>query len=467
MPVLFGNTYILPAIIVVVLLVLLLLVMVLRKRGSASVASKAKGKPDRRAATPPGPTAVTRSPIQPTPVAKVTPAVESAAEPAPAKPGIIEPSDVETTTTTPIEAAAPLAAPAAVRHEVPRVDMAPHTDPLHAVIIDILQGWGDITDDDTKRLALFRPEKVLAAAQAMETPKELKSNQHARTRLTQLRQYAANRVDQARAQQAAAAAVEASAAEPEAPGAPPEPAAPVASVFGPAPKATEPEPAPAFDAVEETETPPVETDYADELSTWPEAEIEAEPAVYSPVVAPVETQLDAPIETPVETPTEIPMEAPVETPAEVPLEAVQESAFETAAKPVVDPMASEMPLQESSWLEQDTQATPKWQAEGETMFLEEPESSLSSLHISIKTADELLALPENERPDMVAFLEPAELAKVFDGANDPGLKKAIIDTLEHVSNPASLEVLRRCLDDPDPQIQLYALEAADRLLGVD
>jgi hypothetical protein len=68
---------------------------------------------------------------------------------------------------------------------------------------------------------------------------------------------------------------------------------------------------------------------------------------------------------------------------------------------------------------------------------------------------------------MVAFLEPAELSKVFDRTDDPGLKKAIVDTLEHVSNPASLEVLRRCLDDPDPQIQLYALEAADRLLGVD
>ena len=68
---------------------------------------------------------------------------------------------------------------------------------------------------------------------------------------------------------------------------------------------------------------------------------------------------------------------------------------------------------------------------------------------------------------MVAFLTPAELSKVFAKADDPGLKRAIIDTLEHVSNPASLEVLRQCLDDPDPEIQLYALEAADRLLGVD
>ena len=451
MPVLFGNTYILPAIIVVVLLVLLLLVMVLRKRGSGPGPSKTKAKPDTRAATPPRPTKVVRPPIQPTPVVKATPAPEPAAEAAIAQPGIVEPSEVQTATTTPAVAAAPAAVPAAVRHEVPRADMAPHTDPLHAVIVDILQGWGDITADDTKRLALFRPEKVFAAAQAMETPKELKSNQHARGRLTQLRQYAANRVEQARAQQAASAAAEASAAESEVPAAPAEPVAPVASVFAPQPKATKTEPAAAFEEVEKAEAPLVETDYADELSTWPETQLE--PAVYSPVAVPVETQFEAPAQTPTEAPTEIALETPVEAPAEASLEAVQESPFETVAKPVVDPMAAEMPLQESSWLQQDAQA--------------EPESSLSSLHVSIKTAGELLALPEHERPDMVAFLEPAELAKVFDGTNDPVLKKAIIDTLEHVSNPASLEVLRRCLDDPDPQIQVYALEAADRLLGVD
>jgi hypothetical protein len=465
MPVLFGNTYILPAIIVVVLLVLLLLVMVLRKRGSASGPSKTKAKPDTRAATPPRPTKVVRPPIQATPAAMATPAPEPAAEAATALPGTIEPSAAQAATATPAVAAAPAAVPAAVRHEVPRADMAPHTDPLQAVIVDILQGWGDITADDTKRLALFRPEKVLAAAQAMETPKELKSKQHARTRLTQLRQYAANRVEQARAQQAASAAAEACAEESEVPAAPAEPVAPVASVFAPQPKATEPEPAAAFQKTEEAEAPLVETDYADELSTWPEAQLE--PAVYSPVAVPVETQFEAPAETPTVAPTEIALETPVEAPAEASLEAVQESPFETVAKPVVDPMAAEMPLQESSWLQQDAQAAPKWQAAGEPAFLDEPESSLSSLHVSIKTAGELLALPEHERPDMVAFLEPAELAKVFDGTNDPVLKKAIIDTLEHVSNPASLEVLRRCLDDPDPQIQVYALEAADRLLGVD
>ena len=70
------------------------------------------------------------------------------------------------------------------------------------MVADILHGWGDITDDDTKRLSLFRADKVLAAVQGLEIPKDLKSNPHARTRMTQLRQYAANRVDQQRTEAA-------------------------------------------------------------------------------------------------------------------------------------------------------------------------------------------------------------------------------------------------------------------------
>jgi len=85
----------------------------------------------------------------------------------------------------------------------------------------------------------------------------------------------------------------------------------------------------------------------------------------------------------------------------------------------------------------------------------------------VKTADDLLSLPPDERLEMVAFLQPGELGAVLKRADDPELKKAVIDTLEHVSTPASLEVLRQSLDDSDPQIQMYALQAADRILGAD
>jgi hypothetical protein len=83
----------------------------------------------------------------------------------------------------------------------------------------------------------------------------------------------------------------------------------------------------------------------------------------------------------------------------------------------------------------------------------------------VKTADQLMALPLEEQPEMVAFLQPAELAGIMKRTDNPELKRAVIDTLEHVGTPASLDVLRECLEDADPEIQMYALKAADRILG--
>jgi hypothetical protein len=76
-----------------------------------------------------------------------------------------------------------------------------------------------------------------------------------------------------------------------------------------------------------------------------------------------------------------------------------------------------------------------------------------------------MALPVDERADMLAFLEPGELTKVYQTAGDKDLKKAVIDTLEHVGNTASLDAIHSCLEDEDPEIQLYALDAAERMLG--
>ena len=104
-------------------------------------------------------------------------------------------------------------------------------------------------------------------------------------------------------------------------------------------------------------------------------------------------------------------------------------------------------------------------AEDMTARVESPDDSLSSLHVRVRTAEELMALPPGERADMLAFMEPSELARVIEKSDDRALKKSVIDALENLGNPASLDVLRRCLDDPDEEIQVYALDAADRLLG--
>jgi hypothetical protein len=189
-----------------------------------------------------------------------------------------------------------------------------------------------------------------------------------------------------------------------------------------------------------------------------------------PVKSPIGLSVEEPIREIVESPVELAEEpvaagvlAAVTTPLGSPIEVLVERPAETG-KTELAPFAA---ADDTSWDHGDLQSAPQWQTEGSPLFLAENDDSLRSLGETVKTSEDLLALRERDRPDMVAFLEPAELSKAFMAATDPELKKAIIDTLEHVSNPASLDVLRRCLDDPDPRIQLYALNAADRLLGVD
>ena len=328
----------------------------------------------------------------------------------------------------------PLDNAAVTRFTELRDGSASFADPLRAVVADILQGWGELTAEDTKRLEVFRPDKVVAAVEAVELSKEAKTAKYAQTRLAQLRHYAAD-LDTKTKRLAAEAAV------------------------------ISPEPAPA-------------TDFAME----PDAAVAVEPAVEpkeEPAPRPVSATAEAGehvLEPAV--PTATVGGAALWPEPNAPWLPEEEHTVEEAAPA----FAEEPVLEDEPGFEQSPvflgeaptfEATPPESGHtfADTSLLaartQVPEDSLSSLHLKIKTAADLMALPAEERADMVVFLEPSELAKVFEAAEDPDLKKAIIDMLEHVGNPTSLDVLRRCLDDPDPEIEVYALEAADRLLGVD
>jgi hypothetical protein len=90
---------------------------------------------------------------------------------------------------------------------------------------------------------------------------------------------------------------------------------------------------------------------------------------------------------------------------------------------------------------------------------------LAGLRGEVSTAAGLMALPAADRKEMLVFLEPGELAKAFVAAEDSGLKKAVIDALENIGSAQALDVIHSCLDDPDPEVQIHALDAADRLLS--
>ena len=291
------------------------------------------------------------------PTVRVTPAAEAEATPEdegpPAVESLRQPERAEEESEAPIEAIPPPAAiPVFASLSGFHGRRTPHDDPLRVVIADILRGWGDLNEDDTKRLDVFRSEKVLAAAESMEIPKDVKSNEYARKRLTQIRQYAAAPQIKAKIPDAGVAAATAATQTVE----------------------------PAEEKSEHLERP------------W--------------------------------------------------------SAARPPEQPTVAPPAPET-------------GTAFGEAPAESI---EGRGGSSPLHM-VKTADDVMALSPAERLEVVVFLEPPELAKVFAAADDERLKKSVIDILENIGSPASLEVLRACLDDPDPRIQIYALEAADRLLG--
>ncbi len=269
----------------------------------------------------------------------------------------------------------------------------PHDDPLRTVVEDIVRGWGDLTEDDLKRLEVFRPEKVLAAVASIGLPKGAKSD-YAAKRLSQIKQYAA-------AQQSKICEDQEAPGEPTSFDGQPDPSA------GANPQETAPRPAPLSGVAPDRAAAAGLASSAPALETAPEPKAESAPSLWD--VAPAQT---------------------------------------AAPKPETAPREG---------------AAPDFGTPGAESAHEG--SEFSSMSMVVKTADDIMALPPVERPDFVVFLGPPELAKLFSQTDDQRLKRSVIDILENVGSPASLEVLRTCLDDQDPEIQVYALEAADRLLG--
>jgi len=70
-----------------------------------------------------------------------------------------------------------------------------------------------------------------------------------------------------------------------------------------------------------------------------------------------------------------------------------------------------------------------------------------------------------DRAEALHSLAPAELGRRFSETDDKIVKLSIIDALEDTAGPESISVLQVCLDDPDSEVQLHALEAAERLLA--
>ncbi|MCX8033587.1 MAG: hypothetical protein N3B14_09460 [Thermoleophilia bacterium] len=305
----------------------------------------------------------------------------------------------------------------------------PTVDPLRDTLDSMLRGWGDLTDEDLARLRIFKPERVIAAISSLELPPDLKKSQFAPLRLDRLRAYAA----------ALAAAKVNRAGEPQQA---PQDSQAATPTSGETATPTSGETATASSAGAAAFTsgePPIQqgpaqlSDSSEPVSAEPKAQEQLSESagpkdfdVNQPAPPEQEPQVEAPVPEVPEAEAVVYEETPVEEVKEF-LE-IEELPLEEEIAEVVEPVVEEPAQQEP-------------------------------------TAESVLALPSSEQRKALALLDPKELARVFEMSTDIQLRKAVIDVLEQIGSPAHLELLQRCLDDPDPEIQLYALAAADRILG--
>jgi hypothetical protein len=337
------------------------------------------------------------------------------------------------------------------------------TDPLNAAIQEILNGWGELAPEDMKRLELFRPDRLNAALLAVQLPKS-KSND-AKVRLTQMRQYGLGLERRAQATQEVEAAATMPAESTRTGGALAGAAGQIAVEESPIVQRstiftgyTSPAAPAAAETVAATLTPAPEPEAPTQAAR---SFYDAEPEITHPASVDVPDSLWA---------APRPLWEPDPEPAfeELPAPAFDEIEMEPAATNGVPLDTSALSAALNVPMGMPVRETPTYSKAlfDDELLWDDEAGAISRLSLKVETAEQLMALPPTERVDMTAFLPPTELAATFRATHDLELKKAVIDTLEHIGTPASLNALGNCFEDNDPDIQVYALAAADRLLGV-
>ncbi|MHB1343619.1 MAG: hypothetical protein ACYCX3_04620 [Thermoleophilia bacterium] len=376
-----------------------------------------------------------------------------------------------------------------------------------SVVKGLLDGRGELTGAELRRIELLRPEKVLAVIDQVEGTLTGRGKDTQRARLLKLRQYAGLLAPGAETE-TLTQDLEAPTGYDEYVGVAPEPVVLPGqwgeTTHGPGDAATE--------------APDLILDH--ELSLLPEEPAEAPP----PPEQPSQQKADAApavIEEPAPAATVTPGWSREDSadwlPGAIPAASiVQPAAIESSdpdsdlQQPDQEPPPTSDGLEpvigEAMWTtppagtgeselyggietfhdERDEMEEESWDAESWTPSLsdadedeEEPEEvfrhavandtlnagpALSALDVRLETAEDVLGLDEAERENALAFLKAGELGRLFASTQDPRLKFSIIDALAHAPNADSIEALQTCLDDPDPKVQLYALDAAERML---
>jgi hypothetical protein len=391
-----GNNMLLIGVLVVVLLALLVLLLVLNRRSAAKgrqgVVDAEPGWTEPAAAsTDAGWLAVAADDLAWTEPSAPVPESAPAETPAPANPVAAAPAPHPSSTGT--------------------------SDPVRTAVLALLEGVGELTQPETRRLELYRPERVLSLVNELEPAYASKGQEQGRSRLARIRKYAQEfQEDLASSGTAGAGA---------ATGAGLALAADAGGSDGPH-----------ADTPAAEEWPP-DVEGADDDITAETAAAAQEAATTDPhALYAVPAYAD-----------------------EAPLAAL--AGNEAPADVYEAPVAAE-----PAWLDEPVVMAEVDEAPPASATEHSAESdALDSLQLDISTAEDLLALPRSERVDALAFLEPEELGRTFTLADDADLKRAAIDVLEQHGTQEALASIQQCFDDNDPELQMYAVDAADRLLA--
>lgn len=375
---------------------------------------------------------------------------------------------------------------------------------VHSVVAGLLQGRGDLTAAELRRIELLRPEKVLVALAEIESTLSGRGKEAQRARLVKLQQYA-ELLSPGAGAEASPPEAEATVEHDEYVGVA-DATYDASSLWGGA-------------AAEHVDTAADATDALVGESRV-EAVFEGEPAPDLPVAEPIEDarapwdeesatipdeEHEAPAMSPgwsregsadwlpgaIPAPPNAPTDAgwtpntgpepepwnPMAPPGATTPEPVIGEAVWTEPEAGNETFHDEREgAEEEAWidapadLEEAVPVTPSVEPEDATQTAvthAEPATvpSLETLDLHLETAEDVLSLEVSEREDALAFLQPLELGRLFAATQDTRLKFSIIDILGREQDTDSIEVLQACLDDPDPEVQLYALKAAERILG--
>jgi hypothetical protein len=354
------------------------------------------------------------------------------------------------------EPPAPVASAAATSSLIYASAAASAADPVNQLLLSLLEGQGELSQAELRRLELFRPERILEAASVLNESVAGRGKESRRSRLNKIRLHAETLRSAAEPDLPVEAALEEPAAAPSQ-----------------EPEAWRPEP-----SLEEhlwgepngrhnTKVPPAE------IVIGPEQ-----------ILLPAPTDLDVPSDAVLPPDLEDPADAdapaaPDLVPDPDPVLDVQATADAHALEeyqagtPVATPQEEE--IEQEAWMSWpvaeaevpvfETQV-PDEPAQLGHVVMEQPSGDhLKSLDLVISSAEDVIGLPPHERGDALTFLDIPELERLVAQSDDPDLCRAVVDQLERLGTPASLRAISGILEEGEPGLQLYAVNAAERLLA--